>query len=94
MDRAGADFLMVVTQVREMLGAKAVPLQLPIGAEDNFKGVVDLITMKAIVWDDATQGMTFKEVPIPEDMTADALTKPLQGFLFYKHRTTLLNITV
>jgi elongation factor G len=58
----------VVKQVREMLGAKAVPLQLPIGAEDNFKGVVDLITMKGIVWDDATQGMTFKEVPIPEDM--------------------------
>ena len=71
MDRAGADFLNVVKQIKEMLGAKAVPLQLPIGAEDNFKGVVDLITMKAMVWDDATQGMTFNEVPIPEDMTAD-----------------------
>ena len=71
MDRSGADFLNVVKQVREMLGAKAVPLQLPIGAEDNFKGVVDLITMKAIVWDDATQGMTFKEVPIPDDMADD-----------------------
>ena len=44
---------------------------MPIGAEDNFKGVVDLITMKAIVWDDATQGMTFEEVPIPEDMKED-----------------------
>src|ERR1700753_4289582 len=53
MDRSGADFLMVVNQVREMLGAKAVPLQLPIGAEDNFKGVVDLITMKGMVWDEA-----------------------------------------
>ncbi|MCB0710004.1 MAG: elongation factor G [Chitinophagaceae bacterium] len=71
MDRAGADFLNVVKQIKEMLGAKAVPLQLPIGAEDSFKGVVDLITMKAMVWDDATQGMTFNEVPIPEDMKAD-----------------------
>ncbi len=68
MDRAGADFLNVVNQVREMLGAKSVPLQLPIGAEDNFKGVVDLIQMKGIIWDDATEGMTYKEVPIPEDM--------------------------
>ncbi|HUZ60982.1 MAG TPA: elongation factor G [Hanamia sp.] len=71
MDRSGADFLNVVKQVKEMLGAKAVPLQLPIGVEDNFKGVVDLITMKGIVWDDATQGMTFEEVPIPEDMKED-----------------------
>ncbi|MBK8610153.1 MAG: elongation factor G [Chitinophagaceae bacterium] len=71
MDRAGADFLNVVKQIKEMLGAKAVPLQLPIGAEDNFKGVVDLITMKAMVWDDATLGMTFNEVPIPEDMAED-----------------------
>ena len=71
MDRAGADFLNVVKQIKEMLGAKAVPLQLPIGAEDDFKGVVDLITMKAMVWDDATLGMTFNEVPIPEDMVAD-----------------------
>ena len=68
MDRSGADFLNVVKQVREMLGAKAVPLQLPIGAEDSFKGVVDLITMKGIIWDEDTRGMTFKEVPIPEDM--------------------------
>ncbi len=61
MDRIGADFLMVVTQVREMLGAKSVPLQLPIGAEDHFSGVVDLITMQAIIWDDATQGATYSE---------------------------------
>ena len=68
MDRAGADFLNVVKQVKEMLGAKAVPIQLPIGAEDKFKGVIDLVTMKGMVWDDATLGMTYKEVPIPEDM--------------------------
>jgi len=72
MDRIGADFLMVVQQVRDMLGAKAVPLQLPIGAEDNFKGVVDLITMKSLVWDDATQGMTYTEGEIPADMLEEA----------------------
>jgi len=68
MDRAGADFLMVVKQVREMLGAKSVPLQLPIGTEDKFKGVVDLIIMKGIIWDDTTMGSTYTEVPIPDDM--------------------------
>ena len=68
MDRAGADFLEVVKQVKEMLGANPVPLVLPIGAEETFIGIVDLITNKAIVWDDATQGMTYKEIPIPEDM--------------------------
>ena len=72
MDRAGADFLMVVKQVREMLGAKAVPLQLPIGAEDNFKGVVDLIKMKGIVWHMETEGMTFDEIDVPGDMKEDA----------------------
>ena len=68
MDRAGADFLNVVKQVKEMLGAKAVPLQLPIGAEDHFTGVVDLIQMKGIIWEEETKGMTYKEVPIPADM--------------------------
>jgi elongation factor G len=71
MDRSGADFLNVVKQIKEMLGAKAVPLQLPIGAEDNFKGVVDLVTMKGMVWDEAGQGMTYNEVPIPDDMKED-----------------------
>ena len=71
MDRSGADFLNVVKQVREMLGAKAVPLQLPIGSEESFKGVVDLITMKAIVWNDADKGMTFTEVPIPDEMQSE-----------------------
>jgi len=68
MDRIGADFLMVVKQVKDMLGAKSVPLQLPIGAEDDFKGVVDLVTMKAMVWEDESFGMTYKEVPIPAEM--------------------------
>ncbi|MCB9064360.1 MAG: elongation factor G [Chitinophagales bacterium] len=72
MDRIGADFLMVVKQVRDMLGAKAVPLQLPIGAEDNFKGIVNLITMKSVVWDDSTQGMTYTEGEIPADMVDEA----------------------
>jgi len=71
MDRAGADFLMVVNQVKEMLGAKAVPLQLPIGAEDDFKGVVDLITNKGVVWHMETEGMTFDEIPVPDDMKED-----------------------
>jgi elongation factor G len=71
MDRSGADFLMVVNQVKEMLGAKAVPLQLPIGAEDNFKGVVDLIKMKGIIWHMETEGMTFDEIPVPADMVED-----------------------
>jgi elongation factor G len=72
MDRIGADFLMVVQQVRDMLGAKAVPLQLPIGAEDHFKGVVDLITMKSLVWDDSTMGMTYVEGEVPADMLEEA----------------------
>jgi elongation factor G len=73
MDRSGADFLMVVKQVREMLGAKAVPLQLPIGAEDDFRGVVDLITMKGVIWDMATEGMTFDEIEVPADLMEDAM---------------------
>ncbi|MFZ9187251.1 MAG: elongation factor G, partial [Algoriphagus sp.] len=68
MDRAGADFLAVCKQVKEMLGSFAVPLQLPIGAEDKFTGVVDLINNRAIIWNEHDMGMTFKEVPIPEDM--------------------------
>tara|TARA_B110000037_G_scaffold222865_1_gene300078 strand:+ start:1919 stop:4030 length:2112 start_codon:yes stop_codon:yes gene_type:complete len=68
MDRQGANFLEVCSQIRSMLGANPVPLQLPIGAEDDFKGVVDLIANKGIVWDNEDRGMTFTEVPIPEDM--------------------------
>ena len=72
MDRAGADFLNVVRQVREMLGGNPVPLQLPIGAEETFKGVVDLVNFRGIVWNEHDQGMTFEEVPIPADMMDEA----------------------
>jgi elongation factor G len=68
MDRAGADFMMVVDQLRDRLGANAVPLQMTIGAEEEFKGVVDLIKMKAILWNEADQGMTFDYADIPEDI--------------------------
>ena len=68
MDRAGADFLRVVDQIKDRLGANPVPIQLNIGAEDEFKGVVDLIKMKAINWNEADQGMTFTYEDIPADM--------------------------
>ncbi|SHK30034.1 elongation factor G [Hymenobacter psychrotolerans] len=68
MDRAGADFFKAVNEIKEKLGANPVPLQIPIGAEDTFKGVVDLLTGKAIVWDDATQGKSYHEIPVPEDL--------------------------
>jgi len=72
MDRQGADFLNVCKQVKEMLGSHALPLQINIGDEDNFKGVVDLINWRGIVWNDADQGMTFNEVEIPADIIDDA----------------------
>ncbi|MBM7037285.1 elongation factor G [Vibrio ulleungensis] len=68
MDRAGADFLAVVQQIKDRLGATPVPIQLNIGAEENFEGVVDLIKMKAINWNEADQGMTFSYEEIPADM--------------------------
>ena len=68
MDRAGADFSMVIEQLKERLGANAVPLQMTIGAEENFKGVVDLVKMKAILWNEADQGMTFEYADIPADL--------------------------
>jgi len=68
MDRAGADFLRVVEQVKTRLGANPVPVQLPIGAEEDFKGVVDLIKMKAILWDEASKGTKFEYGDIPADM--------------------------
>ena len=71
MDRQGANFLNVSTQVREMLKSNAVPIVLNIGDEEDFKGIVDLITNKAIVWHDENYGSTFDEVDIPEDMKAD-----------------------
>ncbi|RCX29970.1 elongation factor G [Thioalbus denitrificans] len=68
MDRAGANFLRVVKQMKERLGANPVPLQIPIGAEDNFQGVVDLIKMKAIYWNEEDRGMTYEERDIPSDL--------------------------
>jgi elongation factor G len=72
MDRQGADFLAVCKQVKEMLGSHALPLQLNIGAEDSFKGVVDLINFKGIVWNEEDMGMTFKEIEIPADILDEA----------------------
>ena len=68
MDRSGANFLRVVEQIKERLGSNPVPMQMPIGAEDCFEGVVDLVKMKAIYWDDATRGVEFEEREIPEDL--------------------------
>ena len=79
MDRQGADFLNVCTQVKEMLGSHALPLQINIGAEDDFQGVVDLINFKGIVWNEEDMGMTFKEIPIPDDVIDEA--RKLRGEL-------------
>ncbi|MFT4844601.1 MAG: elongation factor G [Cellvibrionaceae bacterium] len=68
MDRAGADFKSVINQLKQRLGANPVPMQMTIGAEDEFKGVVDLIKMKAILWNEADQGMTFSYADVPADM--------------------------
>ncbi len=68
MDRAGADFFKAVADIREKLGANAVPLQIPIGAEETFRGVVDLVTNEAIIWNEEDQGKTYKVIPIPEDL--------------------------
>ena len=73
MDRVGSDFLSVVKQVQEMLGAKSVPIQLPIGSEDTFKGVIDLITMRAIIWDSDDYGSNFIITDIPQDMLEEAI---------------------
>jgi elongation factor G len=72
MDRAGADFFRVVEQIKTRLGGNPVPIQVPIGAEDNFEGVIDLIKMKAIRWDNDTQGTTFHLEDIPADLQATA----------------------
>jgi elongation factor G len=71
MDRAGANFLFCVDQIRKRLGARPVPIQLPIGAEERFEGVVDLILMKGIYWNEEDLGMTFEERPIADDMLAE-----------------------
>ncbi|MCX7097414.1 MAG: elongation factor G [Methylococcales bacterium] len=68
MDRSGADFLRVIAQIKVRLGSTAIPMQLPVGAEESFSGIVDLIKMKAIYWNEANLGMTFEEKEIPEEM--------------------------
>jgi elongation factor G len=72
MDRAGADFFKTIDQIKERLGANPIPLQIPIGAEDEFKGVVDLINMRGISWNEEDKGMTFTEIPIPDDLVETA----------------------
>jgi len=82
MDRSGADFFNVVNQISERLGANPVPLQLPIGSEENFIGVVDLISNKAYVWDNESFGANFDEGPVPDDMlelVAEYRTKLIEG---------------
>jgi len=79
MDRSGADFLNVCKQVKTMLGSHALPLQLNIGAEDDFKGVVDLINFRGITWNEEDQGMTFQEIEIPADIVDEA--RELRGQL-------------
>jgi elongation factor G len=70
MDRVGADFLRTVRQIRERLGSNPVPVQLPLGAEDRFRGVVDLVEERLIVWDDADQGVSYRSEPIPDELRA------------------------
>jgi len=72
MDRTGADFFQAVSSMRERLNANPVILQIPIGAEENFKGLVDLVKMKAICYDESTMGMTYTEYDVPEDLIAEA----------------------
>ncbi len=82
MDRSGADFFSVLTQIKERLGANPIPLQIPIGEEEKFEGVVDLISNKAFVWDESTKGSVMVEVPIPDDLlevTAEYRAKLIEG---------------
>ena len=82
MDRSGADFFGVIEQMKERLGANPVPIQIPIGAEDDFQGVVDLVKDKAFVWDGTDNGVTIREIPIPDDLAPIATkyrTKLIEG---------------
>ena len=72
MDRSGANFLEVVRQVKEVLGANPCPIQIPIGAEETFKGIVDLVTMKAIFWHDETMGADYEIDEIPDNLREEA----------------------
>ena len=75
MDRAGADFVRVVEQIRERLGANPLPLQIPVGAEETFRGIVDLIDMRAIYWDDQSLGMDYEVGDIPAELLEEANTR-------------------
>ncbi|MEM9884261.1 MAG: elongation factor G [Bacteroidota bacterium] len=93
MDRSGANFFEVVKDVEEKLGSKAIPLQIPIGAEERFKGVVDLITNQAIVWNEDDFGMTFEVIPMPEDLVdtvAEWREKLLEEVAEYDKTETLM----
>lgn len=82
MDRTGADFFRVIDQIREKLGAKPIPIQIPIGAEDDFSGIVDLITGKAYQWDDQSLGMNYFEIPVPDsirDLANEYRLKLIEG---------------
>src|SRR5690606_28086192 len=72
MDRAGADFFRVLTQIKDRLGGNAVAMQIPVGSEETFRGVIDLVKMKEIDWDDETQGVRFQELEIPDELKAQA----------------------
>ena len=99
MDRAGADFFRVVDQIKTRLGSKPVPLQVPIGAEDNFKGIVNLIDMKAIIWDEESKGMKFEEIDIPDELKAKSMrtefkisVNVVEFFLLFGQRFTKVNL--
>jgi elongation factor G len=82
MDRTGADFFRVITQIQEKLGARPIPIQIPIGDEEEFKGVVDLVSNKAFIWEDETLGKQYHEIPIPEDLkeiVKEYRTKLIEG---------------
>ncbi len=72
MDKTGADFYKCLDDIVKRLGAKPIPIQLPIGAENNFQGIVDLVRMKGVVWDNENLGATFRDVEIPADMVEKA----------------------
>ncbi len=78
MDRSGADFYSVVEQIKDRLGANPVPIQVPIGAEEDFQGVVDLVKNKAFVWDDSSQGTKIVEIPIPDDLKETAYNERMK----------------
>ena len=94
MDRAGADFLNVVKEIEEKLNAKPVPLQIPIGSEDYFKGVVDLLTREAIVWNEDDMGMTYKVIDVPLELDFFLTGKPISGSKFHIFKIILISFYI